>query len=423
MNILILGSGGREHTLAWKINQSKKANKIYIAPGNAGTAELGENLLLDINDFDAIKIAVINYKIEMVIVGPEEPLVKGIVDYFTITKELRHIPIIGPSRNGALLEGSKDFAKLFMKKNHIPTAKYETFTLATLDKAKEFLKEMHPPYVLKADGLAAGKGVLILDNYEEAVLELETMLKGKFGTASEKVVIEEFLDGIEVSFFCLTDGKNYILLPEAKDYKKIGENDTGLNTGGMGAVSPVPFADEQFRQKVVESIIEPTIKGLQIDEIDYKGFVFFGLINVKGNPYVIEYNCRLGDPETEVVLPRIESDLVELLEACWNSSLDKKEIKFNPETVSTVMLVSGGYPGEYEKNKEITGIEATKDSIIFHAGTKIQNNLTLTNGGRVIAISSFGHSMHDALQKSYKNAEKIQFNGKYYRKDIGFDLK
>jgi phosphoribosylamine---glycine ligase len=423
MNILVLGSGGREHTIAWKLNQSSKLNKLYIAPGNAGTSEIGENININPNNFEDVKRLVVDKNINMVIVGPEEPLVRGIVDYFKADDKLNQIPIIGPSKEGALLEGSKDYAKLFMKKHNIPTAQYETFTLSTLDKAKEFLRKLSPPYVLKADGLAAGKGVLILNDYNQAITELEDMLKGKFGTASSKVVVEEFLDGIEVSFFCLTDGENYVLLPEAKDYKKIGENDTGLNTGGMGAISPVPFVTEEFKQKVIDQVIDPTIRGLQKDKFDYKGFVFFGLINVKGEPFVIEYNCRLGDPETEVVLPRIENDLVELFSKCWNGQLKNEAVTFNKQTVSTIMLVSGGYPEKYEKNKEISDLNTCEDSVLFHAGTKIENNKTLTNGGRVIAISSFGENMNEALKKSYMNAEKISFEGKYYRKDIGFDLK
>lgn len=423
MNILVLGSGGREHTIAWKISQSSKVGKLFIAPGNAGTASLGENININPNNFEEVKKLVLEKAVNMVIVGPEEPLVLGIVDFFKTNEELNDIPIIGPSKIGALLEGSKDFAKIFMKKHNIPTAKYETFTLANIEDAKYYLKDMQPPYVLKADGLAAGKGVLILSNYDEAVLELENMLKGKFGKASNKVVIEEFLDGIEVSFFCLTDGENYVLLPEAKDYKKIGENDTGLNTGGMGAISPVPFVDADFKQKVIDQVIEPTIKGLQIDNINYKGFVFFGLINVNGNPYVIEYNCRMGDPETEVVFPRIDNDIIDLFNDCWTSQLGKNPVIFNNQTVTTVMLVSGGYPEEYEKNKEISGLNDAKDSIIFHAGTKLENGRIYTNGGRVLAVSSFGKDMNDALQKSYNNAEKISFEGKYYRKDIGFDLK
>lgn len=423
MNILILGSGGREHAICWKISQSKKVDKIYIAPGNAGTSEIGTNIEIKINDFETVKNEVLKNQIDLVIVGPEEPLVNGIVDYFKSDEELRLIPIIGPSRTGALLEGSKDFAKLFMKKYDIPTAKYETFTLANFNDAKIFLKKLNPPYVLKADGLAAGKGVLILNDYNEAVSELENMLKGKFGEASSKVVIEEFLDGIEVSFFCLTDGNDYVMLPEAKDYKKIGENDTGLNTGGMGAISPVPFVNEEFKNKVITKIVEPTIKGIRKEEIDFKGFVFFGLIKVNDEPYVIEYNCRLGDPETEVILPRIEDDLIDIFLDCWNGKLSNTHIKFSSKTTSTVMLVSGGYPEAYKKNKVITGIENTSECVLFHAGTKISNNTTVTNGGRVIAITAYGENMNEALQKSNKNANIIEFEGKNYRKDIGFDLK
>lgn len=422
MNILLLGSGGREHTLAWKISKNKQLNNIYIAPGNAGTSQIGTNLDIDPCDFDTIKNKVLELNINLVIVGPEAPLVKGIRDFFENTNEIKHIPVIGPNQEGAKLEGSKEFAKKFMEKYNIPTAQYKSFTIDKLTEGYIFLDTLKAPYVLKADGLAAGKGVLIIDDIKEAKTALKTMLEGQFGEASNKVVIEEFLSGTEVSYFILTDGKNYKLLPEAKDYKRIGENNTGPNTGGMGAVSPVPFANKEFTQKVINKIIEPTINGLKNEKIDYRGFIFFGLIEVNMQPYVIEYNVRLGDPETEAILPRIKSDLLDLLTAVPKQNIHAYPCEIDSRTVSTVMLVSNGYPNSYEKNKTITGIENTEQNLIFHAGTKNNNDEILTNGGRVIAISSFGENKKEALNKCYQNAEKIKFEGKYYRKDIGFDL-
>ncbi len=422
MNILLIGSGGREHALAWKIAQSKKLNKLFIAPGNAGTSEFGINVPLEINDFPSIAAFAIKEKINMLIVGPEDPLVNGIHDYFLSRPELKSIPVIGPQKAGARLEGSKDFAKEFMIRYNIPTARYKSFTISTLKEGRLFLESMNPPYVLKADGLAAGKGVLILNSLEEAKSELQTMLEGKFGHASDCVVIEEYLSGIELSAFVLTDGHSYKILPEAKDYKRIGEKDTGLNTGGMGAISPVPFADKHFMSKVEERIIKPTINGLKAEGIPYLGFIFFGLISVKGEPFVIEYNVRLGDPETEVLLPRINSDILELFCAAAEGKLDSFKMEVNPETMATVMLVSGGYPGDYIKGFEITGINKISESIAFHAGTKLKDCKVLSNGGRVIALSSFGKGISEALEKSYRNAEIIDFKDKYYRRDIGFDV-
>lgn len=423
MKILIVGSGGREHALGWKIQQSPKVEQLYFAPGNAGTQTLGINLNLNVSDFEGLKKEVISKQIDMVLVGPEVPLVEGISDYFAADADLNTIPVIGPSKAGALLEGSKNFAKKFMERHKIPTARYQTFTAGETDKAASFMKTLQPPYVLKADGLAAGKGVLIIDSFDDAMAELSEMLDGKFGAASNKVVIEEFLSGIELSVFVLTDGINYKILPEAKDYKRIGEGDTGLNTGGMGAVSPVPFAGSEFMKKVEERIIKPTIEGLQKDQIAYKGFVFLGLIKVNDDPYLIEYNVRMGDPETEAVMLRIKSDFVDLLEGVANNELDQKELTFDERTAVTVVLVSGGYPGHYEKGKAIYGMEKVNGSIVFHAGTDSINGDVVSNGGRVLAISSYGENIQDALDQSYRNADEIVFEGKYFRRDLGFDLK
>jgi len=423
MTILLLGSGGREHALAWKILQSVHCSKLFVAPGNAGTESIATNVDLSPTDFDAIKIFAVHEKINMVVVGPEDPLVKGIYDFFAEDADLAHIPVIGPSRLGAQLEGSKEFAKQFLVRHKIPTAAYDSFTAETVEKGCDFLETLNPPYVLKADGLAAGKGVLIIPDLEEAKTELRNMLVGqKFGAASSKVVIEEFLDGIELSCFVLTDGKNYKILPTAKDYKRIGEGDTGLNTGGMGAVSPVPFADKALMDKIETRIVKPTIAGLQHDHIAYKGFVFIGLINVKGEPMVIEYNVRMGDPETEVVIPRLKSDLVELFVAVSNERLDEVALRIDERSAATIMVVSGGYPEDYEKGKVISGLENVDGSIAFHAGTKTQNGQVVTSGGRVIAMTSYGDDFQQAIKKSYQNIDRLRFDKMYFRKDIGFDL-
>ncbi|HAN19166.1 MAG: phosphoribosylamine--glycine ligase [Bacteroidetes bacterium GWC2_33_15] len=423
MNVLLIGSGGRENAIAWKIAKSPRLSKLFITPGNAGTAGFGENVNINTNDFSTIKSFVLEKQIELVIVGPEQPLVDGIHDYFLADDKLNGIPLIGPVKAGAILEGSKDFAKFFMQKYNIPTAKYKTFTKDTLTEGYRFLEQLKPPYVLKADGLASGKGVIILDDLNKTKETLEEMLNGKFGKASNKVVIEEFLEGLELSVFIITDGKNYKILPEAKDYKRIGEGDTGLNTGGMGAVSPVPFANNVFMEKVEKRIIIPTIEGLKKENIHYKGFIFFGLICVNGEPYVIEYNVRLGDPETEVVIPRIKSDFLDLMMHVANETLDKASVETDPNAASTIMLVSGGYPGNYENGKIIKNLNLVNNSLLFHAGTRIDGNSVVSNGGRVLAITSYGETIFEALNKSRENADIIDFEGKYYRKDIGFDLK
>lgn len=422
MKILLLGSGGREHALAWKIAQSDKCEKLYIAPGNAGTAAVGENVPIGIDDFDKQKDFVVNYDVDMVVVGPEAPLVKGVYDAFKNDGRTKSIPVIGPSKQGAILESSKNFAKSFMKRHGIPTAAYETFDANTIDDGIKFLETLTPPYVLKADGLAAGKGVLIVPTLDEAKQELRKMLGGMFGEASAKVVIEEFLAGVECSVFILTDGKNYKILPEAKDYKRIGEHDTGLNTGGMGSVSPVPFATKEWMDKVEKRIIRPTMDGLAKENIDYKGFIFFGLINVGGDPMVIEYNCRMGDPETETVMLRLKSDIVDLFEGVANGNLDTKEVEIDPRSAVCVMLVSGGYPQSYKKGYPITGLDNVKDSVLFHSGTSVENGQIVTDGGRVMAVSSYGNDKEEALRKCFEEAKKIKFTDKYSRTDIGQDI-
>ena len=422
MRVLLLGGGGREHALAWKINESSRLTKLYVAPGNAGTALIAENVDLKVTDFEALAAFVESKAIDMLVVGPEDPLVEGVRDYFEADGRFEKLMIVGPGKAGAILEGSKDFAKEFMMRHHIPTARYTTVTRENMEEGVRFLKELKPPYVLKADGLAAGKGVLILNELDEAVKELNLMLDGKFGKAGNQVVIEEFLKGIELSVFALTDGKTYKILGSAKDYKRVGEGDTGLNTGGMGAVSPVPFADEEFNRKVEERIVRPTIEGLQADGVDYKGFVFFGLMNVGGDPYVIEYNVRMGDPETEVVMPRLKTDILTLFEEMAHGQLEKAAFELDDRFCTTVVLVSQGYPGSYEKGKVISGLDSVEGSIVFHAGTRMDGDKVLTSGGRVMAVSSFGKSMKEALALSYQNVGKIHFDGMNFRKDIGFDL-
>tara|TARA_B100001564_G_scaffold213693_1_gene179748 strand:+ start:42 stop:1322 length:1281 start_codon:yes stop_codon:yes gene_type:complete len=422
MKILLLGSGGREHALAWKICKSSQLEKLYVAPGNAGTSEIAENIAMDINDFKTVGNFCVQHQIEVVVVGPEQPLVNGIHDYFEETKKLNHITVIGPKKEGAIIEGSKDFSKAFMKRHRIPTAKSKSFKKHQIQEAINYLEQKDGPYVLKADGLAAGKGVIIENDLNRAKKSVKKLLSGQFGTSSETVVIEDFLIGVELSAFIITDGVNYKILPEAKDYKRIGEGDTGLNTGGMGAISPVPFANREFMDKVENQVIIPTVKGLKKEGIDYSGFIFFGLIAVKGDPYVIEYNCRLGDPETEVIMPRLKSDILELFDGIATDTLSERDVEIDLRTTTAVMMVSGGYPEEYEKNKEITIGELDDKSVAFHAGTVVRNNKIVSNGGRVIAVTSYGKNIETALKGSYSNIEKIQFDKKYFRKDIGKDM-
>ncbi len=423
MNILILGSGGREHTFAWKISQSPLCKSLFVAPGNSGTAQIAKNINIGVTDFQAIKTLVLDENVDMVVVGPEDPLVQGVHDFFLNDETLKHVAVIGPEKAASELEGSKEFAKEFMYRHNIPTATYQSFDASNVEAGYAFLETLNPPYVLKADGLAGGKGVLILNDLAEAKAELKSMLiDGKFGQASTKVVIEEFLDGIELSCFVLTDGKNYKILPTAKDYKRIGEGDTGLNTGGMGAISPVPFASEAFLSKIEERVVKPTIEGLQKDNLPYKGFIFIGLIKVGDDPKVIEYNVRMGDPETEVVLPRLENDLVEIFQAIANQTLNTITLEIDERAAATVMLVSGGYPEAYQKGELISGLESITDSIAFHAGAKLDNGKIVTSGGRVMAVTSYGNTYQEAIKKSYQSIEKLHFNKMYYRKDIGFDL-